>query len=227
LVEEGRWVRAQVIDDGPGIAPEALPRVFEPFFTTKTVGTGTGLGLSVSYGIVQEHRGRLAVESRPGETVFTLELPVDERVEAPAGEPAVPTSEAPAFDGRVALVVEDEPAVLDLVCTLLGNTGWRVDVASGGRLGLDRVRRRRYDLIVSDMRMAEGSGAEFYRSAITEDPLLSRRFIFVTGDTASADAWSFLKGADVPIIEKPFQPTAFLDAVRVVVSSLTRPAPSA
>ena len=65
-----------MIDDGPGIPHEALPHVFEPFFTTKTVGTGTGLGLSVSYGIVEEHGGHLAVDSRAGRTVFRLELPV-------------------------------------------------------------------------------------------------------------------------------------------------------
>src|SRR5205823_1117985 len=83
---------------------QVLPRVFEPFYTTKTVGMGTGLGLSVSYGIVQEHGGRLAVDSRPGETTFTLELPV---ADSPA--PLVTTLERRVFKGvgKVALVVED------------------------------------------------------------------------------------------------------------------------
>src|SRR5690349_8842662 len=129
---DGRGVIAEIVNDGPGIPAGALPRVFEPFYTTKTVGTGTGLGLSVSYGIVQEHGGRLTVATRPGETTFTLELPVSDAPEAPA-----PSHERRVFDGvgKIALVVEDEPSVLDLVVTLLAESGWRVEVAAGGHPG--------------------------------------------------------------------------------------------
>ena len=76
------WVLAQVVDNGPGIPAEVLPRIFEPFFTTKKVGEGAGLGLSVSYGIVEEHGGRLSAESVPGRSVFTLELPAAAPVSA-------------------------------------------------------------------------------------------------------------------------------------------------
>ncbi len=217
VAEEGRAAEAQVIDDGPGISAEALPHVFEPFFTTKTVGTGTGLGLSVSYGIVQEHGGRLGVESRPGETVFTLTLPVHRAVEPAA--PASLESLAPVKgEGRHALLVEDEPGVVDLVSTLLHQTGWNVDVAPGGRVGLERVRARRYDVVVSDMRMAEGGGEEFYRTAVAHDPTLRRRFVFITGDTANRSAWGFLEEAGAPVIEKPFQPALFLDVIRRVTT---------
>jgi len=75
---DATWVIAQVADNGPGIPATALPRVFEPFFTTKKVGEGAGLGLSVSHGIVEQHGGRLSVESEPGRTVFTVELPATE-----------------------------------------------------------------------------------------------------------------------------------------------------
>ncbi len=221
VAEAGRAVEAQVVDDGPGIPAEALPHVFEPFFTTKVVGTGTGLGLSVSYGIVQEHGGRLSVESRPGETVFTLTLPALRPSEVAVAEPAV-RLQAVAGDGRLALVVEDEPSVVDLIVTLLGQTGWRVDVASGGHVGLERVKSHRYELVVSDMRMPEGGGEEFYRRAVVEDPSLRRRFVFITGDTVNRDAWLFLKDSHVPIIEKPFQPALFLDVVRRVTTALTR-----
>ncbi len=78
------WVIAQVADNGPGIPAQVLPRIFEPFFTTKRIGQGVGLGLSVSYGIVEQHGGRLSVESRPGRSVFTLELPAAAPLEAPA-----------------------------------------------------------------------------------------------------------------------------------------------
>jgi len=66
-----------VIDDGPGIAPDALPRVFEPFYTTKEVGKGTGLGLDIAHRIVTEgHRGTITATSQPGETRFTVRLPI-------------------------------------------------------------------------------------------------------------------------------------------------------
>ncbi len=222
-VDGGGAVEAQVIDDGPGILPEAQSRVFEPFFTTKTVGMGTGLGLSVSYGIVEEHGGRLSVQSRPGETVFTIELPI---VKPPASRDAE-SARRRVYNGigRVALVVEDEPSVLDLVVTLLSESGWRVDVASGGRAGLDSVQRRRYDLIVSDMRMPEGDGEEFYRNVLAGDEMLARRFIFITGDTANPDARAFLDGTDVPVIEKPFPPAVFEDAVHRVMTSLSSAIP--
>jgi PAS domain S-box-containing protein len=214
---DGRMVHAEVIDDGPGIPQDALPHVFEPFFSTKPVGSGTGLGLSVSYGIVEEHGGHLVVESRPGRTVFRLEVPVAQSPAAqrakPAGSPMIVTGE-----GRVALVVEDEASVLDLIVTILSQTGWRVDVATGGREGLERVRNQRYDLIVSDIRMPDGDGESFYREATQDDPALGQRFIFITGDTANRDAFAFLKDAGVLILEKPFQPTFFLDAVRRVTS---------
>jgi PAS domain S-box-containing protein len=214
---DGRMVFAEVIDDGPGIPQEALPHVFEPFFTTKTVGTGTGLGLSVSYGIVEEHGGHLVVDSRPGRTVFRLELPVAQstaaRRAAPAGSPMVVTG-----DGRAALVVEDEASVLDLVVTILSQTGWRVDVATGGREAVERVRGQRYDLIVSDIRMPDGDGEQFYRDATTGDASLASRFIFITGDTANSDGFSSLRDGGALVIEKPFQPAFFLDAVRRVTS---------
>lgn len=71
-------VQLSVSDEGPGIAPEVLPRIFEPFFTTRAMGDGTGLGLSVSQQIVEKHSGKLEVNSQPGHTVFTLTLPVNQ-----------------------------------------------------------------------------------------------------------------------------------------------------
>jgi PAS domain S-box-containing protein len=213
----GQTIYADVTDDGPGIAPEALSRVFEPFFTTKTVGSGTGLGLSVSYGILEEHGGRLSVQSRPGETTFTIELPVT-RAPEPAPAP-MPRRVAPSGTGRVALVVEDEPSVLDLVVTLLSQQGWRVDMASGGRTGLECVDRRAYDLIVSDIRMPDGDGQEFYRNVLAREPTLAKRFIFITGDTANAEGWHFLENTGVPVIEKPFSPATFEEAVARVMAA--------
>jgi signal transduction histidine kinase/CheY-like chemotaxis protein len=222
VVEGGRAVRASVEDNGPGISPEIMPRVFEPFFTTKEVGTGTGLGLSVSYGIVEEHGGRLFADSEPGRTVFSLELPVGA---APGAGFAGGAVVRPALigQGRAALVVDDEPSIVEFIATLLRESGWHVDVAAGGRAALESVGLRRYDLIVSDIRMAEGGGEAFYREAVAVDPALATRFIFITGDTANDRAWAFLGDAKVPVLEKPFPPDVFLDAVRRIATRLTAP----
>ncbi len=225
--EDGTTVRAQVVDNGPGINPDDLPRIFEPFFTTKEVGSGTGLGLSVSYGIAEEHGGKLSVESQPGETVFTLELPVGEVSYEPLAPAPAEATVSSSGNGRVALVVEDESTVLDLIVTLLRDAGWNVDTAQGGRAGLEKLRRHRYDLIVSDIRMVDGDGEVFYRSAVDTDAALARRWVFITGDTANREGLRFLHDEGVPIIEKPFQPALFLEAVRRLATSLTAPTPRA
>ena len=211
-VEGAEWVRMEVEDNGPGIPSDVLPRIFEPFFTTKAVGQGTGLGLSVSYGIVEQHGGRLDAESVPGRTVFTVLLPRYVGSGA-ATRPAAPTTARPVGAGRAALVVDDEPAVVELVVSVLERTGWRVDVAGGGRAALDKVRGARYDLVVSDIRMPDGDGEEFYRAAVSVQPSLADVFIFVTGDTANPDAWDFLQSASAPVLEKPFKPLDLLAAV--------------
>jgi PAS domain S-box-containing protein len=217
--EDGGAVCAEVIDDGPGVPLEAQSRIFEPFFTTKSPGSGTGLGLSVSYGIIEEHGGRLSVQSRAGETIFALELPATRPPVAP--ERAARPTAAASGTGRLALVVEDEPHVLDLIVTLLKEQGWKVDVAPGGRTGLQSAKQRRYDLIISDIKMPDGDGQTFFRDVKAHDAALARRFIFITGDTANPEAWAFLEDSHVPVIEKPFPPAVFEEAVSRVMSAAT------
>jgi DNA-binding response OmpR family regulator len=155
------------------------------------------------------------VQSRRGETIFTVELPVGTLPQTVV--PADPRRPAPRGQGRVALVVEDEPSVLDLIVTLLREHSWTVDVASGGHAGLQSVKARSYDLVISDVRMPDGNGQEFYRSVREHSPALARRFIFITGDTANVEAWDFLEGAGVPVLEKPFTPAVLEDAIARIV----------
>lgn len=218
-----RWVVVEFEDNGPGIPPEVMPRIFEPFFTTKKVGEGTGLGLSVSYGIVQQHGGRLTGESARGRTVFTVELPTTSAAE-PAG-PAAPPLPAGVYGfGRRALVVDDEPGMVELVTTLLKDTGWQVEVAATGRSALERVRATRFDVVLSDIRMPDGSGEDFYRAAILDQPGLAKRFVFMTGDTANPSPWQFVEEVQAPVLEKPFTADSLFAALEQLTILTSRTA---
>jgi signal transduction histidine kinase len=218
-VDQGQtWVVITVADNGPGIPRDALPRIFEAFFTTKKVGEGTGLGLSVSYGIIQQHGGRLSVESRPGHTVFTIELPAATSPPHPRAAERAAVAGTGAGRGRHALVVDDEPGVLDLVAALLRQAGWEVATATGGRDALERLRGANYDLVLADMRMPDGSGEDLYRAVASERGELTERFLFMTGDTANPEAWRFIEATHAPVIEKPFTAQALLSAVERVAA---------
>jgi two-component system NtrC family sensor kinase len=218
-----RWVVVEFEDNGPGIAAEVMPRIFEPFFTTKKVGEGTGLGLSVSYGIVQQHGGRLTGESVPGRTVFTVELPTIVAAEPADGGRSPVTPGVYGF-GRRALVVDDEPGMVELVTALLRDSGWQVEVAATGRSALERVRRMRFDVVLSDIRMPDGSGEDFYLAAVLDQPGLARRFVFMTGDTANPAPWQFVEEVQAPVLEKPFTADHLFAALERV-SVLTSRAP--
>jgi two-component system, cell cycle sensor histidine kinase and response regulator CckA len=132
----GTWVTVAVSDTGPGIAPGVLGRIFEPFFTTKAPGSGTGLGLSQAYGIVTQHHGQIAVESRPGQgTTFTVYLPDQAGGIAAADGGGGP--EVTRGRGQTVLVVEDEAPVRQALAHLLGDLNYRVLTAASAEQALE------------------------------------------------------------------------------------------
>ncbi len=195
----------EVNDDGPGVPADVQPKIFDPFFTTKEVGKGTGLGLTVAYAIVQEHGGRLRLESSPGAGAsFFMELPVGGmavRTPAPAGAPA--RSDIP--QGSTALIVEDEAALRAAVGDALADAGFAVDRAADGEEALAKTRERDYDLIVCDLKMPRVDGPAFFAALSDEKPSLARRVIFVTGDVAGTDAERFLESSGCRWLAKPFR----------------------
>lgn len=126
----GRYAAMEVVDDGPGIAPEILPRLLEPFFTTKPFGEGSGLGLSVVSGIVRAHRGGLDIRSEPGRgATFAVYWP---SCDAPDPEATpTPAPSVPRGEGTV-LIVDDEPLMRPLLKRLVEERGYRALVAGSG-----------------------------------------------------------------------------------------------
>jgi signal transduction histidine kinase/ActR/RegA family two-component response regulator len=212
-----RRVLLEVSDTGPGIPSEIQRRIFEPFFTTKPPGQGTGLGLSLCQGIVENHGGSIRVESRPGHgATFIVELPVRAR---PAGVPQAPSAEAlPPTPGKAILVVDDEPEVADVLAEMLVADGHRVTRAANGALALDALRRGTCDVILSDIRMPVLDGPGLYRELERQYPQLVRRFAFVTGDTLTPETREFLDRTGAPSLTKPFN----AEEVRRAVARIAR-----
>ena len=201
-------IRLEMIDDGPGIEPEVLGRIFDPFFTTKPVGEGTGLGLSVSYGIVRDHGGRIWADSRVGQgTTITIELPVvDDAGDHAAGEVAG-AGPAPSRAGRPlrVLSVDDEPVILDLVIDALGREGHTIDTASSGREALVKLEKGSYDVVVLDLKMPDMDGKQLFHEIRTRWPSIARRVIFASGDTIHPETRRFIDQSGRPCIDKPFK----------------------
>ena len=198
-------VALEVNDDGPGIAAEVQTRLFDPFFTTKAIGKGTGLGLTVAYAIVQEHGGRIRVESTPGAGAsFFVSFPAAAGPAPPRAAPSAASVPAPSAGARV-LLVEDEPALAAAVADALTDAGYRVERAADGREALERVGRRPFDLVICDLIMPRLDGRAFHRVLRDRKPALARRMIFVTGDVAGTDAHRFLVESGCRWLAKPFR----------------------
>jgi signal transduction histidine kinase/CheY-like chemotaxis protein len=207
-------VVVEINDDGPGIPDEVQPKIFDPFFTTKEVGKGTGLGLTVAYAIVQEHGGRIRLETpAAGGASFYVELPVTGG-KLPA-LPAPRSSEAPAaVTGASILVVEDEAALAAAVSEALKDAGYLVERAADGEEALATVGAKRFDLVVCDLKMPRMDGQSFYRQLSAAVPALAKHVIFVTGDVAGTDAEAFLEESGCRWLAKPFRLADLLRAVR-------------
>ena len=216
----GDVARVMVRDTGPGVPEELVQRIFEPFFTTREVGEGSGLGLSIAYGIVQSHGGRLLAQ-RPsgGGAEFIVELPLPPRA-APPAVPATPVSDRGA--GERVLVVEDEAAVRSLISTVLGTSGYAVRVAESGDEAVRALEESTFDLVISDLRMPGLDGEGLFEQVRARWPLLERRLLFISGDIEADRFAARLREHDVRYLEKPFTAARLLTVVREVLDAAAR-----
>jgi len=208
----------EIEDTGPGIPEKVATRIFDPFFTTKEVGKGTGLGLSIAYGIMQEHGGRILVRSRPGEgATFVVEIPIISTLKDEARIFPALMPQALRFEGLVrgkrVLVVDDERYILDFLVEVFRMFPMEVDTAGDGREAMDKLLARDYDLVVTDLKMPEMGGRELFQWIRIQRPALSRRVVFVTGDTVSSETRAFFEGNSARYIAKPFK----IDEIKEVI----------
>lgn len=213
---DARTAQIVVSDNGVGISRENLGRIFDPFFTTKGPEHGTGLGLSVCFSIVRQHGGEIAVQSTPGVgSAFRVTLPLETTVPLlldlnEDSSPAAAPANAPR--GLRALVVDDEIIVRHLMQEILTvRLGCRVDVAANGVEALECIAARRYDLIVSDIRMPGMSGTELFLWLRDAQPATARRLIFVTGHSGEKELDEEIASWGVPVLMKPFTVERFYE----------------
>jgi len=201
-------IQLQVADTGPGIPADIQEKIFDPFFTTKPEGMGTGLGLSICYGIVHDHGGRISVHSVPGHgATFTIALPRDARTRqrtTPAPMPVPAEAREPEGAALSVLLIDDEEGVRRAVVSFLKRRGMHVIAVEDGSDALRVLRRERFDVIVSDVRMPGMSGREFLERLRREHPAMVNRLIFTTGDTFASDTSSLLRDSGVPSLVKPY-----------------------
>ncbi|WP_321473744.1 ATP-binding protein [uncultured Paludibaculum sp.] len=210
-VQPGVYVRLTISDTGEGMDDETRRRVFEPFFTTKEVGRGTGLGLSMVYGIVKQSQGTVQVESEPGVgTTFRVYLPAARETPPPpqAGE------NQSLFGSETILLIEDDESVRDLLAGLLRQRGYRVVQAHDCDDALQAIASApgTVDLVVSDVIMPGIDGHEAARRLRAIEPGL--KIMFVTGYSAEALGLRGLHDQGAVTLEKPFDLDTLSRAVR-------------
>jgi two-component system NtrC family sensor kinase len=207
-----------VEDTGPGIPASDMGRIFEPFFTTKPLGEGTGLGLSVTLGVVQQLGGRISVENRATPegrgARFTVALPIGGAVAVPERitprSAIVPSMSVAASDSATpprVLIIDDEPSIRAALRRFFARRGWRVDEASDGAQGLALLLaiKSEFAVVVSDLKMPDVSGVELHDHIAMVAPELLDRIIFSTGDVASKDAAEFVQRTKCTVLQKPFE----------------------
>jgi len=197
-------------DTGPGIPENMRDRIFDPFYTTKP--SGTGIGLSVSRGLVQSNNGEFMLDAvdTTGAS-FVLSFPVVNHGEI---------SEAVLIDTNRKskavyniLVVDDEQDICEVISQILSNNGHKVFATTDTGKVLRLLETESIDMIISDVRMPGMSGPDLYRVVKNVAPRFSRRILFITGDTLSNDVVAFFRENACPYMEKPLDPGELISMV--------------
>ncbi|MEP7215229.1 MAG: ATP-binding protein [Anaerolineaceae bacterium] len=199
LMADDTTAQLTIADNGPGMTEETRRRIFEPFYTTKPLGSGTGLGMAITYGIIQGHHGDISVESRLGKgTTFTITLPLFDPGTAQPGGNYDPG------EGNLILVVDDDEMVRRTTSATLAALGYNVVEAPGGATAVQVVKARpdRIAAVLLDLVMPGMTGSETFRALTELRPDLP--VIVCTGYAADAHIDNDVQRRIAGLVQKPF-----------------------
>lgn len=210
-IKRGEYVELYIRDTGTGIKPEHLGSIFDPFFTTKRMSKerGSGLGLSVVHGIVEDHNAYIMVDSKAGKgAAFTILFPVARHL-GKLPRPAVVKSRGGTE--RI-LVVDDDPIQRKVARQLLRRLGYHVHVLSSGETAVKHMQNKDYDLLVMDMVMGGIDGAETYRRILQFQP--NQKAIILSGYAMTNRVQAALRLGAGTFVSKPVSQSSLAEAVR-------------
>lgn len=220
---QGEFVCLSVTDTGTGIESATLAKIFDPFFTTKPEGKGTGLGLAVTFGIVEQHGGWIDVSTEVGKgTTFHVFFPAVKRLEDVSE--ATNSRIASDFDaaGKTIVLVEDDLSVMGILNEMLRSTGFNVEVFTTAEAALERVKQddKPIDIVISDIVLPNMQGTELAEEILRLHPtmpiILGSGYMFELAQKDSLGA----KG--IMFLEKPYSPAKLLDTIRTRLQSSVR-----
>ena len=218
--ERGGEAVVEVIDTGHGMDKETLSRLFEPFFTTKDVGRGTGLGLSVVHGIVEQHGGRVEVESSPSEgSTFRVVLPALPAPEETAAKPGG-GAELPGGRGERVLIVEDEAGAREGLAELLTMLGYEVTPVGSGEEAGTLPQRPVPDLLLTDLMLPGIDGASLAAGLRDRWPAL--KVVLMSGYTEDEAVRREVDEGSVLFLQKPFDMVALARVLRTALDGAVR-----
>ena len=212
----GDYVLITVRDDGCGMDQQTLDNLFEPFFTTKNIGKGTGLGLATVYGIVKQNEGFINVVSEPDKgTTFSVFIPRYQSLTpiSQNNSSAISSSQGE----ETILLVEDEPAILEMTSVMLELSGYTILPASTPLQALQKAREYSGEihLLITDVVMPEMNGKELAGKLFTQYPGL--KTLYMSGYTADIIAHHGIMDEDLHFVQKPFTREILTSKVREVL----------
>lgn len=201
-IEAGEYIILSIHDSGPGISETDLKHIFEPFYSKKIMGrSGTGLGLAVVWNTMEDHKGKVFVESSSRGTCFYLYFPLNQEFQGAQSEREKTVRHT--HNSEHILVVDDEPQLRDIASQMLQSFGYIVNTVSSGELAVQFVRENPVDLIILDMLMEPGmNGQQTYEEIIKLRP--DQKAIVASGFSKSDDVKAAIKLGAYGFLKKPY-----------------------